>query len=454
MLQAVSIYTTDGQRFDLNNNETYEVNMGGISLLNLADRTATYTNTFKLPLTPTNQRLLSFASDPTSNARPTIDVIIQSGVFTQAAKLKVVSFDKDNYSCSVAYTSVFDVIKTLRLSDIQGYDPSLKTYSTLQAAVENYLNSNLVTPLYIKTSGTLTLNSCPFFYSLDKVLKQICETIGYTAIVDGSLNFGNDFIFVNYSGCGVRKDSGAGEWTINTVNTSGTNDKILVVEIMRSILQTYLADIYIDDQQKTMTFEPLSAKINGAGIQINGFTFSKLYSSGLAAINKINYTLATGVTIDFCGDSFAADGQENKDLIKLKSYIPLAYTVGGRPIYDLSSSDIAGQIICGTRSLTSVNRTYLVEYSIDGTSGLSANITAPSWDLTMVNIAGVYSSILNPIFANPVILDATGYLDTFTAHKIMAQRVILSVQLGGRYWVDTMAYNLATGNTKMKLIKL
>jgi len=68
--------------------------------------------------------------------------------------------------------------------------------------------------------------------------------------------------------------------------------------------------------------------------------------------------------------------------------------------------------------------------------------------------SGIYSGVLNSILQNPIILDATKWLDPFTANQIMESRIINSVQLGGRYWVDSMAYNITTGQSKMTLIKL
>jgi hypothetical protein len=69
-------------------------------------------------------------------------------------------------------------------------------------------------------------------------------------------------------------------------------------------------------------------------------------------------------------------------------------------------------------------------------------------------MSGVYSTVLNSIFANPVIIEAAKWFDPLTANSVMTQRIIISVQLGGRYLVDTMAYDLQSGNSKMKLIKL
>ena len=87
MQQAIDIRrASDGRRFDVYPNETIEVNMGGISLLKLADRTVSYTNSFKLPRTPNNEQIFEFASQPTRNNRPSIEVVITKGLFQKTAK--------------------------------------------------------------------------------------------------------------------------------------------------------------------------------------------------------------------------------------------------------------------------------------------------------------------------------------------------------------------------------
>ena len=101
----LEIRTISGTRLDVYPTATIEVNMGGISLLNLQDRTATYTNSFKLPRTPTNESVFEFASQPTRNNRPVIDVIITKGLVQRLAVLKVIEFEKD-YKCSVSYTDI------------------------------------------------------------------------------------------------------------------------------------------------------------------------------------------------------------------------------------------------------------------------------------------------------------------------------------------------------------
>ena len=71
MLYPINIYVfQNGNKLDVSQEETIEINMGGISLLNLQQRTYTHTNSFSLPRTPNNEaelgyRLKTSVCDPT-----------------------------------------------------------------------------------------------------------------------------------------------------------------------------------------------------------------------------------------------------------------------------------------------------------------------------------------------------------------------------------------------------
>ena len=139
-----------------------------------------------------------------------------------------------------------------------------------------------------------------------------------------------------------------------------------------------------------------------------------------------------------------ADGDGQKVLFEIDSFIPKAF---GSPVslYNTTDDDaLSNTIIMSTAGATTNLLTF------DGVN--YDNVT--SYRAAPLTMSGFYSTPLNTIFSNPVILEAERYIDPLTADQIMNTRVINSVQLGGRYWVDTMAYNLTTGNSKMTLIKL
>ena len=80
MLYPINIYVfQNGNKLDVSQEETIEINMGGISLLNLQQRTYTHTNSFSLPRTPNNEAELGYIGLKQVYATPRVEVIIQRG---------------------------------------------------------------------------------------------------------------------------------------------------------------------------------------------------------------------------------------------------------------------------------------------------------------------------------------------------------------------------------------
>jgi hypothetical protein len=449
MPSAISItVTATGVRLDTYPTATIELNMGGISLLNLSDRTATYTNSFKLPNTPTNAQQLSFAGSVSVRVNPSIEVTIQKGLFQKKAVLKVVSFDSD-YSCSVSYSGLYDQLKVLKLEDLFSINPYLSGYSTKESLITAIFSNDLFCPLFIKTS-TLSLDDARIFISIEQIINQIVTVLGYNVEIDAAFSFQNDFIYLKDSGIGISGTTGDGYSAI--IGGTSTSE-ILVADILKAICQTYLADFQIDDLSKIIKFSSVSTLLLNSGVEINSFkTYSKLFVDTYGEVNRINYTLESSLPLNFAGDLFTSNGLGDKELLKIAAYVPKRYLISGHYLFD-TETDTADKIIFGTRSPVDYSRTYSYTYVFNG-SVLTASQTVDSNDMVIISLSGVYSTILNPILTQPIIIDATCILNSLTANEIINTRVIKSLQLGGRYWVDSMAHDLTTGNTKMKLIKL
>lgn len=69
-------------------------------------------------------------------------------------------------------------------------------------------------------------------------------------------------------------------------------------------------------------------------------------------------------------------------------------------------------------------------------------------------MSGYYSGILNDILTTPIIFDVETILTPYDAYYLLNNRILTSMQLGGKYFVEEMQYNLTKGTTKLKLIKL
>ncbi len=445
---SATLINKESIRLDTYSSENIEINMGGLSLLNLTDRTETYSNSFKLPKTPINENVFTFSSNPSNITRPSISVIITKGLFQKAAILTVISFDK-SYSCSISYSETIYNFKDLLLSDLYS-NPFINGYSTLQLLIDSAFSNTVLCPLYVKTSGTLSINSAPLFISVNHIIELLCQNYGYTSEIDSVLNLTNDYIYIENSVAGVSGTTSDG-WALFYSQLSSS--KLKVNDILKAICQTYIASILFDDFNKKIIIKALATELENTEIVLNGFSIIKYMSSGYQSINRVNYELDSTLPLNYGGDYFIGDLTGEKETLKINSFVPAHYTISGRQVFDILAGT-TNKIVFATKSTTTSSKTYSIDYSFDGTAGLTTTITTNAYDMAVVNLANVYSTPLNPIFINPVILDATRWIDPFTANQIMEKRVINSVQLGGRYWVDSMAYNLATGQSKMKLIKL
>lgn len=433
MSQPINITTLSGVRLDVLPSATVEVNMGGISLLNLQDRTATYTNSFDLPRTPTNEAVFAFASQPTRNNRPVIDVYVTKGLFQRKAVLKVLEFG-DSYKCSVSYSNIIDTIKNTKidfitpqlnikssasLEEIGDYITVLSTNSTFHCL---YTNSNSL------EGGNVVI-------SVKKWLELLSTHLGIT--ISGTLLVDSDFLNMqllmpDYSHEIVFT---GGNYVLNQLKIG--NSIVNCSNVFKAINEIFMCDIIYNYD----SIEFNLVNVTKTPLIIEGFMLnSKKMSSDYAKENYIKYT-NEGDNDFFGSDYFIADGIGEKEVFKINSIIPKTDIIG---YITTKSDDFIGKVILFTKGDLINEDMTLTGYSI----------TVDIFKAAILTLSGFYSNILNPIFANPVILDVDKWLDTLTAYQIMTNRVINSVQLGGRYWVDSMAYNLTTGQSKMTLIKL
>lgn len=438
----LEIRTLTGTRLDIYPNATIEVNMGGISLLNLQDRTATYTNSFKLPRTPTNEAVFAFASQPTRNNRPSVDVIITKGLFQRQAVLKVLGFDKD-YECSVSYSDTLNLIKD------KTYEGLLNDYVVAGNITEEafvraaclgnldilYLISNAKTiPHQDGGTGSLVLKISAIF---DIIANTYGLVFSGDLITSGVLNQ----TYIALPDLYIFKQTQPISQYVAKIIDSGN----LLTNLLREIAFIYFADIRFVGN--VVYFNKIENILSNIGIRIDGFSFNKDIKDPYLSDNYIAYSLSEKFTNKLSySDNFAGSGIGVKTAITLKSFLP--YSLDG--VVQITADENIAKIIICTDSpiIENVNISYKgIDYPfIFGEDDI--------YNMAFLALSGFYSSILNPIFANPVILEASRYIDPITADTIMQNRVITSVQLGGRYWVDTMAYNLTTGQSKLTLIKI
>lgn len=461
MPSPINITTLSGVRLDVNPSATIELNMGGMSLLSLSDRTATYTNSFSLPRTPINEREFAFISQPTRNNKAVIDVYVTKGLLQKRAKLTVSEFNKE-YKCTLSY-DYENVIK--KLSELNFYTlpedgliTTIKETAPAPSADEVLLHistlrndGGLFSPfVYRSTVGNGAISVLSF-------LQRITDLTGITFSGDALSNTDllKTLIFNKYVLFEYRSTlpSIYGYNVIQKMPVDVEFDFISCADVLKALSQILLFDIKFNGMGCEL--KSLENAVKNTAINVEGFEFTKRIYSGYMFKNDITYK--TDPTIDsYLGsDSFVGDGVGVKKAIEIKSFIPKTYENTYSPFvrggYDPKDADALKEIIIfaiENISATADFRMTWPEHSLTSSDSLVAYTALP------LTIYPAYSNILTPIFTNPIILDATKWFDHFTANQIMESRVINSVQLGGRYWVDSMAYNITTGQSKMTLIKL
>lgn len=460
MSQAINILTLSGQRLDVYPSESIEVNMGGISLLSLKDRTTSYSNSFTLPRTPNNEQILQFASQPTRKNRPELSVIIQKGLFSQKAMLKITSFESD-YKATITYDSD-NTIKSL--SDLNVYSlpyvESKGTVASTTAWTPNSPDDNLFINAFqlvennkkyffpIGYLHTVNLDSTirgGAFISVASIISILSDTYGYTfngTLFSDSLytrlSVHNPFV---YAEIGTPSIDGFGLYVHPVSFKRATvTSEWSVADFLKKLAYLFLSNVVISG--KTITLNKLNLSVNPVAIET--LSFDKELYSGYKRVNYINYDIKDeNVFENFAGDFFNAEGKDIGEALSIGLGIP-EFFGGTYSGYDFNGKDYP--IIMSYAASSSAFQSKL--------SASTNYVSTNGRSIAPLSLSPIYKNLLNPIFANPVILNAQGYIDHLTANTIMNNRVINSIKLGGRYWVDEMKYNLTTGNSVLKLIKL
>lgn len=442
MSQTIDIRTLAGVKIDTFENETIEIVMGGFSLLTLDQRSTSYSNEFQLPRTPNNETIFAFISQPTRNNKVVIDVVITCGLFQRVAKLTVLEFGT-TYSVSISYSGFIEAIKGLQINDIISdiASPIFTVAGNYYDAVAFLCGQNFY-PIYHSYSSDTLLKGQGAYINLGLLLEKICENVSYTCVFDG-------YVEMTYHSMFLR------DWYY-TFTTNGANTEINLVfntqtqykscsQIIKDICALMNLYFEIDEKTKTVTFYKISdvvdLRINTiVDVETLKITNKQIYS-GFNAENKINYTTGEGIVSTFRNGTFVGDGTGKHEVLTLGANIPKK-TDGKYDLIGLTD------IVIAYNSGTPTAYGYIIE--IDGTTA------SVSFDVPLLDFQDLDAnfSFLSNIFTAPVILDVDGYVDTLKANSIMQNKMIRSVALGGTFYVESMNYNLNTGKTVMKLIKI
>jgi hypothetical protein len=486
MSQPIKITNQNGKVFDTSPNMNIELNMGGVSLLNLSDKTVSYTNSFALPRTPNNDRLFGYSGFKDSKNRPKIKIFIQKGLFFKAALMTVKSVTNSGYSCSIAYNDN-DILTALansyphQLVKSEYFPPHYDGIGHIYDLVTDYmyLHQAFEQVIYGAANKLAIVNDLPevgsrpvftiftntaivcdavqisnpnytdngnVFSGVWHLLHCICKLHGLK--LTGSLIEDTLFqrliirqpkvkYYVNYNTCYAIPDSDA-----NT--TAKTTNK----DVLNAILKLFFAEFSIDNGE--FRIEKLQDRFARSyeGVRIEGFIFEKDMSSGYSSNkNYITYKAKDEADKYHASDYFEGEGIAGvTDVVTINSIIPDTDSVG----YVTTPEAIGDDLMIAIDDESAGT----LEGQLSWNFGAVLNPVPTIKKAAILDIAPVYSSFMSDVFKKPIILDVTGYMDMLTMDKVMKKRVIYSVGLGGQFWVETLAYSLVSGNCKMKLIKI
>lgn len=518
MSQPIRIITDSGIELDIAEGTTIEVTSGGISLLSLADREMTYTNNISFPITTNNAKAFNFSFDKRVKLNNAIPVTVIKSGFHEKGDIKVTGESDGKISAVINFNSlnILNDIKNTKIDTlIFGANNYLflGTETTFEKVRVKFCTSKFNE--YIWPSYGITGTSYEYFavsrypndyesaglkgieinsFLLDdsnlmtgRTKKNTVATtianifslaesyLGITFEGDMLTDpfFANSCILLN--NCTV--DFWRGTSSCDCILRKESNSDLKLGELLKKVAQVWFCELIIDDANSKITFTKLSTELTNTPVNIDGTI--KSYNTtrgGFAANNYIKYDIDTSYT-DTTGlaDNIVSDGAGSKDILKIDSKVPKSYIIDysmsiswfGRNIYDLS--DISGTFIYyGIIGGVSVpidpqfqmnyrtSKTYLLQDNFDDTSYIYETYTGAQTvnHANILSMSGIYSDVIGSMLENPVILDVECAFNPIIWKSVKESRVITSIQLQGKYWVEDMVYNIVTGATKLKLIKM
>ena len=437
--QDIEIRTIAGVKFDMMVGETVEIVMGGFSLLDLSLRSADYTTSFRLPRTPVNEGILEFASETTRYNRPNVAVYIRFGSKDMLGSLKVLSFDTA-YSVALTFSDFIKNMSGHTLNDIVGdiANPIYTSTVSLEAMTNDLCNGATYTMFHHYSEDEFpVVSGRGIFINQAKVIDMICVKAGYTSSIDNGVDLSKVFLFCRDWYFDIRFVS-SGNYAIDI--KLGTENQYKSISVLLKQI-CLLNGIYftVDEATKIVYFHSISALLENAPIPIETLKMTeKQMYTGHGLNNNINYAVGDGILSTTKNAVFYADGTSTKEVLELEFLIP-SKVGNNHSLYDIT------ELVSASREGAKT----MLQYLEPNVSYLQFTT---EW-LEIPDIAPIYA-FMTTVFAQTNVIMAQGYINSLDVESIMSNRVIRSVALGGIYFVETLNYNINTGNSVLTLIKL
>ena len=465
MLYPINIYVFDnGNKLDVSQEETIEINMGGISLLNLQQRTYTHTNSFSLPRTPNNEKELGYIGVKQVYANPRIEVIIQRGSINLRGFITVLNTTESTIEVSFAYDDGggFADLKNMNFYTMV-YNEVYPEFNDDQNGQDNLLRYITAMPvgtvdekLYYAphTAGGMVTaydrenqNSGGLVMRFIKFVELLETELGIT--IDGKTNIPSYLWVVNkWAGFGVQYNSTTIQPFVSLRQNIG--DAFLSVsDVLKAFCQYHNLD-FVQTSYNTFEFVSFSNILSNQPyvIEQDILEWQKRTTTGLGLNNEITYKNS-----DRAFASIWGNGAGSQELFKSLVSAPAKQFFPTSPInsqligYNLA--DCPDVIFLTTWSFTASK--YYEFLTGSGGNQYYNTLTINNPEL-LIAYPRNYEYIRQAL-QYPIIFDITIWLSNYDFEQVSTKRMVRSVVLGGDFFVEKMAYNVNTGNAVLTLIK-
>ena len=468
MLYPINIYVFDnGNKLDVSQEETIEINMGGISLLNLQQRTYTHTNSFSLPRTPNNEKELGYIGLKQVYATPRVEVIIQRGSINLRGFITVLNTTEKTIEVSFAYddgggfadlknmnfyTMVYNETYPEFNDDTNGEEDLLRYITAMPVGTADeklyyapHTAGGIVTSYDLDNynSGGLAIRFLKFVELLELEL-------GIT--IDGKSNIPPKLWVVNkWAGFGVTYKSATHKiQPFVSIRQNIGNNVLSASDVLKAFCQYHNLD-FVQTSYNTFEFKSFSSILANEPyvIEQDILDWQKRTTSGWVLYNDIVYKNN--------GRAFATllgNGEGRKELFKSLVSYPVRQNFPTSP----TNAELTGYNLLDCTDvifLTKYDSYFSNKYYefVTGSGGTQFYKTLTINYPEQLIAKSINYDTISQALKYPVIFDVTVWLSNYDFEQVSKKRMVRSVVLGGDFFVEKMAYNVNTGNAVLTLIK-
>ena len=468
MLYPINIYVfQNGNKLDVSQEETIEINMGGISLLDLQQRTYTHTNSFSLPRTPNNEAELGYIGLKQVYATPRIEVIIQRGSINLRGFITVLNTTENTIEVSFAYddgggfadlknmnfyTMVYNEVYPEFNDDSNGEDDLLRYITAMPVGtVDEKLyyaphTAGGVVTAYDRDSA----NSGGLVMRFVKFVELLEDELGIT--IDGKANIPPKLWVVNkWAGFGVEYKSATNKiQPFVSLRQNIGNAFFSASDVLKAFCQYHNLD-FVQTSYNTFEFKSFSSIFANAPyvIEQDILDWQKRTTTSLGFVNEITFKNNGRVFASIWGN-----GEGRQELFKSLVSAPARQFFPTSPI----NSELSGYNLldCPDVILLSKYDTIYANKYYEFITGFGGeqyyNVLTINYPELVVANDRNYEYIQSAL-RYPIIFDVTIWLSNYDFEQVSQKRMVRSVVLGGDFFVEKMAYNVNTGNAVLTLIK-